>query len=38
MKNLFTEKLSLFSEVIKSIKTILIAPATNAIPERSFQH
>ena len=35
MKNLSTEKRFLFSEVIKSIKIILIAPATNAISERS---
>ena len=36
MKNLSTEKCFLFSEVIKLIKTILIAPAINAISERSF--
>ena len=36
MKNLSTEKRFLFSEVIKLIKIILIAPATNAISERSF--
>ena len=36
MKNLSTQKRFLFSEVIKLIKTILIAPATNTISERSF--
>ena len=34
MKNLSTEECFLFSEVIKLIKIILIAPATNAISER----
>ena len=36
MKNLSTEKRFLFSKVIKLIKIILIAPAINAISERSF--
>ena len=36
MKNLSTEECFLFSEVIKLIKIILIAPATNAISERRF--
>ena len=36
MKNLSTEKRFLFSEVIKLIKIILIAPATNAISGGSF--
>ena len=36
MKNLSTEKRSLFSEVIKLIKIILIAPAANTVSEKSF--
>ena len=35
MKNLSTEKRSLFPEEIKLIKIILISPAANAISERS---
>ena len=36
MKELTPAQLSLYSEVIKLLKIILVMPATNAISERSF--